>query len=356
MNKLKIVFVDWAPIKHKSDIRSGGHIRRYYTWVTLNKMVDSVIPFRKKSGSINWEAVRRMFDKDTDIWINYGCGGVAHLFVLFVSFIRYKKIIIIDVNDLAIQQKYVDESASFLKRIRLQIIERLLLERVSTIILAWPGLLNYFTPKKIKKIRIMPPGVGADELFINSPNEIKIGKRKKIALYFGSMQRKGAIPLIIELFSELKEWELQLVGLIEGETIAQDANVNYLGSVSHDKLADILSSADVILIPYPKNDYLDKVMPIKLGYALKSCRPVITTILGGVSEYISMLGLGDNVIYIEEWNLENLKEALQKAQSLDIDPETTMERLRPMIWEPRFEKAIGIALGISQISGQTEWI
>jgi len=150
MIETEIVFVDWAPISSKSDIRSGGHIRRYYTWITLNKMVDSVTPFREKSGSINWKAVRHMFKKDSTIWINYGCGGVAPLFVLFASFIRPKKLII-DVNDLAIQQKYVDKSPSFLKRIRLQTVERLLLKRADTIILVCPGLLDYFKPKKIKK-------------------------------------------------------------------------------------------------------------------------------------------------------------------------------------------------------------
>lgn len=354
MIETEIIFVDWAPINSKSDIRSGGHIRRYYAWITLNKMVDSVLPFREKSGNINWKAVCHMFKKDSALWVEYGCGGVAHLFVLFASFIRSKKLII-SVHDLAIQQKYVDKSPAFLKRIRLQIIERLLLNRASTIILACPELLNYFTPEKNQKVLIMPPGVGEDELFMH-PSD-KIDKRKKIALYFGSMRRKDMIPMSIELFSELKGWELHLIGLEEGGEIVENKNVRYLGSVGHDKLVDVLINVDVIIIPYPKNDYLDKAMPIKLGYALKSCRPVIATKLRGVSEYISMVGLEENVIYVEEWNLDSLKEALEKAQSLNIDAEKTIERLRPMAWEPRFEKAVKIALDTSQATRDSiEWI
>jgi len=354
MIETEIVFVDWAPINSKSDIRGGGHIRRYYAWITLNKMVDTVLPFREKSGNINWKAVRHMFKKDSKIWVEYGCGGVAHLFALFASFIRSKKLII-NVHDLAIQQKYVDKSPSFLKKIRLQLVERLLLKRASTIILVCPGLLDYFKPEKNQKIVIMPPGVGEDELFMY-PSD-KIDKKNKIALYFGSMRRQGAILSTMELFSKLKGWKLHLIGLEEGEEILERKNVKYLGSVSHDKLAEILSGADAILIPYPKNDYLDKSMPIKLGYAFKSCKPVITTILRGVSKYISTVGLEDNVIYVEEWNLSSLKEALDKAQNLNIDADKTIEKLKPMTWEPRFETAVEIALGTSRKThDRMEWI
>ena len=340
-----VVFVDWAPISSKSDIRYGGHIRRYYAWITLNKMVDRVIPFRKKRGDINWKAIPRLLDKDTKIWVEYGCGRKAHLFVLLASFIRPKKGFILNVHDFGVlEQRDYDKEVPFIKRISLQIIERLLLKRASAIILAWPRLLDYFTPKKEQKVVIMVPGVGEDELFVHPSN--KIAKGKKIALYFGSMRRKDAIPKIIKLFSGLKGWELHLIGLKEGVEIAEIENVTYLGSVSHDKLADIICDADVILVPYPKNEYLDRVIPIKLGYILKSCKPIITTKLEGISDYISMLGLEENVIYMDEWSLDSLGKALEKSQHLDIDAEKTIERLKQMAWEPRFEKAVGIALVI----------
>jgi hypothetical protein len=354
MMEMDIIFVDWTPTEHRSDIRKGGQIRRYYAWMTLNNMVNKVIPFRKENGNINWKSVRCMFKKNSKIWVEYGCGRIAHFFVLFVSFVRSKGFIL-NVHDFVVQQKFVDKDAIFIKKFQLRFIERLLLQYADTIILASPGLLDYFTPgEKTQKILIMPPGVGEDELLVPPPNK---NNGKNIALYFGSMQRKGAIPRIVELFSELQGWELHLVGLMEREEIVEKENVKYLGSVSHDKLHGILSNADVILIPLPKNDYLDKAMHIKIGYALKSCRPVIATKLSGISNYVSILGLEENVIYMEEWDLENLKDALQKAQSLNINPEMTIEKLRPMAWEPRFKKAIEIVLDISQASSdQIEWV
>ena len=353
---MKVIFVDWVPINSKSDIRGGGRIRRYYAWMALNKVFDRVTPFRKKSGNINWEAIRYMLDKDSKIWVEYGCGRTAHLFVLLASFIRSKEFIL-NVHDFVVQQKDVDEVQSVVKRLQLQVLERILLKRASTIVLPCPGLLEYFTPKKNQNVLIMVPGVGEDELFIPPPD--KIDKRKKNAIYFGSMRRKDAIPMIIELFAEFEGWELHLIGPTEGEEITENENVKYLGSMSHAKLADVLSNADVdaVLIPYPKNDYLDKAMPIKLGYALKSCRPVIATKLRGVSEYISMIGLEENVIYVEEWNLDSLKDALDKAQSLNIDAEKTIKMLRHVAWEPRFEKVVEIALDTSQATRDSiEWI
>lgn len=354
--EMKVVFVDWVPTNNKNDIRGGGLIRRYYAWVTLNKILDKATPFRTESGNINREAIRYMFDKNSKIWVEYGCGRVAHLFVLLASFIRSKEFVL-NVHDFVVQQKDVDEVQPTVKKVQLQFFERVLLKRASTIIIPCPGLLDYFTPKKNQNVLIMVPGVGEDELFIHLPD--KTDKRKKIALYFGSMRRKDAIPTIIDMFAELRDWELHLIGPNEGEKIIENENVKYLGSMGHDKLVDVLSNADAdaIIIPYPKNDYLDKAMPIKLGYALKSCRPVIATKLRGVSEYIAMVGLEENVIYVEEWNLDSLKEALEKAQSLNINAEKTIKMLRHVAWEPRFEKAVEIALDTSQATWDSiEWI
>lgn len=342
LDQIEVVFVDWAPIRKKSEIQTGGQIRRYYAFTTLCKMCNKVIPFRKENGQINWHAVYNMLKKNTVIWVEYGCGRKSHIFVLLASVFRSKKIII-NSHDLVIQQKYVDKEAPFIKRIQLEVIEKLLFQRAETIILPWPGLLFFLKIKKKVKLIIMPPGVGKDELTQNYSKP----RKKKIALYFGSMKRKGGIPKIVELFFDLPEWDLHLVGLKEGEEIVETKNVKYLGAVSHDKIHDVQSNADVILIPLPKNQYLDLSMHMKIGYALKSCKPIIATKLNGISEYVSMLGLEENMVYINEWTLDSLKESLHKVQELNIDCDKTIDNLRLMAWEPRFEKVVEITLGDS---------
>lgn len=355
---MKIIFVDSAPTTQRSDIYKGGQIRRYYAWTTLNETVESVISFRKNEGGINWSAVIGMFKKDSNIWVEYGCGGVAHLFVLIASFIRFKKKMILNVHDLAIQQRDVDDvQQQFLKRLRLKIIEWLLLKRADVFIIPCPGLLDFFQPRRDQKVLVMVPGVGEDELIVPTFQEDLKEKKVKTAIYFGSMQRKGAIPTIIGLFSELDGWELWLIGLKEGGEVAERENVKYLGAVSHDKLPNILGDADAIVIPLPKNEYLDKAMHIKLGYALKTCKPVIATELKGITEYVSMAGLEDNVIYLDEWNLDTLKDSLQRSQNLNINAEETIEKLIPLAWEPRFRNAIEISLRISETKNyEVEWV
>ena len=338
--EMNVIFLDHAPIKKKSDIHQGGQVRRYYAWITLNKMVEKIIPFRKENGNINWDAVMCIFNKNSRIWVEYGCGGTAHLFALFASFIRSNKVIL-NIHDFAvIQRRDFDRNPPFLKRFRLHIIERLLIWRAHAIILAWPKMLDYFTPTEKQNLFIMVPGVGEDELFEYPSNKKDNGR--KIALYFGGMKRKGMIPWIMELFSEIEGWELHLVGLKEEEEIAERENIRYTGPVRHDKLFDIMRNADLILIPNPRNDYMDRQIPMKVAYTLLSCKPVISTRLQGLSEYISMLGLQGNVIYLDDWNHDTLKEALLKAEKVKIDSGKTIEKLRPLSWEPRFRKAIEI--------------
>ena len=355
MTKTEVVFVDRVPIYQKSDIHNGGHVRRYYVWITLNKMVDDVISFRKKNGNINWKSVSCMFKKDSLVWIEYPCSTIAHLLVLFSSFIGSNKIIL-NVHDFTVlQSRDFVENPPFIKRFRLHLIEQLLIKRAHTIILAWPGMLDYFTPDKKQKLLIMVPGVGEDELFPHLANKKNNGK--KIALYFGSMMRKGMIPWISQLFSELKGWELHLIGQKGDEEIVEKENVKYTGSVSHDKLFEIICNADLILIPNPKNDYMDRFIPMKAAYTLLSCKPVIATRLEGLSEYISMVGLEENVVYLDDWNPESLKGALQKAENIEINIEKTIEKLRPLSWEPRFNKAIEIVFDDSRNSfDKPEWI
>jgi hypothetical protein len=344
---MKVVFVDWKPIERKSDILSGGHIRRYYAWNILNKMFEDVEPFRNKNKNINWKAVKLMFNRESKIWIEYGSGRIAHIIVLLASFIMSKRLII-NVHDFVVQQRDYDTELPLLKRIQVKVIENMLLNRASVIILAWPKLLDFFKVKNGQKVIIMIPGVGEDELIV--PANKNIDTNRKIALYFGSMRRKDIIPQTIAFFSELKEWELHLIGLEEGEEIVATENIKYLGSVSHDKLSDYMNSADVILVPLPKNEYSDKVMPIKLGYALKSCKPIIMTKTSGISEYISKVGLEENVIYVDEWNLQSLRAALKKAETVEIDAKMTIDRLKLFAWEHRFKRVVEIAFDVSPIS------
>lgn len=347
-----VLFIDWAPTENKSEISSGNQIRRYYALRELKRQADRVILFRDKSKKINWLNILCALDKTPILWIEYGCGGVAHLFTIILSLIRIKKLVV-NVHDLHMQQNYFNEKPSILKKLRLNIVERILLSRADVIIFAWPKLLDYFVPRENQKIIIMPPGIGEDEVtLINSlPNG-----GKKIAVYFGSMRRKGIMTLVIETFSEMKDWELCLIGPMEGENIIESNNVKYLGSMNHEKTLETLCNANIILIPLPNNEYTNKLIPIKCGYALRSCKPVIASKLDGISEFISKIGLEQNIIYVNNWKIEELREAISIAENIHIDAENTIEILKTLSWEPRFEKVVEKALKNTENPGQIESI
>ncbi|MBZ4646274.1 MAG: hypothetical protein JG777_1763 [Clostridia bacterium] len=331
----KVLFIDWSPTGKKIEINSGNKIRRYYAWTILNEMANKVYSLRKENNYIDWTNVFKVYNGKCIVWVEYGCGSIAHLLAILLSFNHANKLVL-NIHDLHMQQEHFNKSPTSLKKLRLQIIEALLLYRANTLIIPWPRLLDYFKPRTKQKIIIMPPGIGEDEI-----GKVTYCKNKrKTALYFGSMRRKGIIPVVVESFSELKEWDLQLVGPKEGEEIIEKSNVKYLGSVSHQELSSIMSNADIILIPLPNNEYTNKLVPIKCIYALNSCKPVIITKLEGISEFISMLSLDKNVIYVNDWNIHNLKEALYKAANTDIDVEKTTTTLKSFTWERRFQELI----------------
>lgn len=356
-NYSKIIFVDWVPIEQKSQIIAGIYIRRYHAWNQLNKMFSTVIAFRKKNESINWHAVLKMFDKNTTIWVEYGCGGFAHMIVLLACYLQFKNKLVLNVHDLAVKdQKDLYREPSYFKKLRLLTIEYLLFKRANCIILPAPFLLDWLIPTKAQKVIIMMPGIGEDELFISSKNIVNENIIKR-AIYFGSMRLGGMIPQVIELFSKLDGWELLLVGPKEGAEIIENKNVKYLGVVEHDKLQKILDKSDVILICLPKKEYFDKSTPNKIAHSLRLCKPIIATKLKGISIYVESLGLEDNVIFLDEWTIETLKDALQKAKNLNIDSEKTISKMRTMAWEPRFRKVIEVAIDMNQGNNiKIEWI
>ena len=70
-----------------------------------------------------------------------------------------------------------------------------------------------------------------------------------------------------------------------------------------------------------------------------------------------MVGLQENVIYLDDWNPDSLKEALKNAENIKIDVNKTIEKLRPLSWEPRFKKAIEVIFDESRNSvDQITWI
>ncbi|MCQ1535488.1 glycosyltransferase [Methanosarcina sp. KYL-1] len=337
---MNVIFFDNNKIEDKKNMTYGGTVRKYYSQLAL-KQAGNKIYYMDSFNSLKM-LIKLSFLKNKILWFHYPSRRSMSLIAIFMSLVSRKKLIL-TIHDSPVAQQFdLDgKKYSIFQRCSIWLIESLLIYCSHNIIIAAPGLTNYFKSLKNKHLIVMPPGIGKDELSI-SPTSIKCENNKKIAVYFGSMKRGKAIPEIINIFSNFSNWELHLVGPSDGEEIAQSNNVKYLGQMDHENLIHKLRDVDVILIPYPTNDYFEICMPMKLGSALASCKPIISTQLEGISEYASYVDLNDNIMYIDKWDESNLSDALNNIQSFSIDKNTTLDKMTKMAWEQRFSELIKI--------------
>jgi hypothetical protein len=274
----------------------------------MQKKESDFFPIRGDNGSLNIKAIKCMLEKHSIIWLEYPSGRIVHIMALLASIIRNKRLVI-NIHDFAVRTEYINYNPDgIFTQIQRKIIERLLFWKSKVIILPHEGVTDA-VPNKNKRVIVMPPGVGRDEI---KPPERRRKKEKNVALYFGGLERRGMMKNI-ESFSDIPDWDLWLLGAIQSASIPESDNIKYLGCVSHDGILDVMSKVDVIVIPYPKNKYLNKTVPIKIGYAIGSYKPIVMHEFPFCSRYVRSLGVEDNFVYIENWNPEELRLALNKA-------------------------------------------
>lgn len=353
---MNAIFFDSANVEDKKNITYGGTVRKYYSQLALKQAGYKLKYITNLKDLLSFST--HIFMEKKILWFHYPARRSVSLIAIFTSLITRRKLIL-TLHDSPIEQQIAVDGRkyTFLQRNSIRLIEPILLLCSSYIIVAAPGILNYFKPLKWHCVVIMPPGVSTSELRFPDLNKTR-KSNKKIAVYFGSMKRNKAIPTIISIFSKLNDWELHLFGPLDGEEIVQSTTVKYFGQTDHNSLKKKLENADVILIPYPNNEYLNICMPMKLGSALVCCKPIISTNLQGISEYVSYVGLNENVIYINEWNEDNVIKALKESERLSIDKEITLDKMNKMAWEPRFSELIEIISNNSKSfnNDNTKWI
>ena len=337
---MNVILFDQMILSSLDDVNNGGLIRKYFSQKYLKSVGCNLILIKKIKDIYSY--ISYICKKDTVFWLHYPASKKLMVMAISLSCICRKKIIL-TIHDAPIEQRVgVSKSQyNFYEKFIIKFMEQFLLIRSNPLIFATPTLMEYFKLSGQKKF-VMPPGIGEDEIKIikdNVSNEKKVGCKKK-ALYFGSMMRSGAIEHLKETFSMMSNWELVLVGPLEGLKFPDDHypnNVIYLGQKNHKEILSLFHEVDVILIPYPQNEYLNMSMPIKLGYAFSSCKPIISVPLKGIKDYTSLVELENNIYYINNFfDSKKLFSLLEKATSKPIDKEYTLHQMSNMIWEKRF--------------------
>src|SRR3990167_4487072 len=174
-------------------------------------------------------------------------------------------------------------------------------------------------------------------------NKFKIGNWKlEIGNYFlmvGRLVSYKRFDLAIKSFNQ-NGLPLKIVGigpeLNKLKSIA-GKNIEFLGFVSDEKLANLYSRAQACIFPQ-EEDF--GIVPLE---SMASGRPVIAYRAGGVAETVAENETG---IFFNEQNPESLQAAIEKFHDLDFKPEDCRKQAEKFdvgIFRDKFSKLIGEA-------------
>jgi len=81
-------------------------------------------------------------------------------------------------------------------------------------------------------------------------------------------------------------------------------NFRYIGSVAYNELPEYLNSFDICIMPYKNDETTHYVAPLKFKEVILSGRPVISTVIPNISEYVRFVkcaeGRDDFLRYIDD--------------------------------------------------------
>jgi len=151
------------------------------------------------------------------------------------------------------------------------------------------------------------------EVLYNFTNDFNYNiKRGKYFLYFGRLDREKGIFNLINVFKELKNYELIILGKGEySENLNKiDApNIKYLGFKKGRELQEMILNSQYVVIP--SECYETQSMAAVESFAMS--KPIIASNLGGLVE---MVDKENNGFLFEPRNYDSLKETIIKANNI----------------------------------------
>jgi colanic acid biosynthesis glycosyl transferase WcaI len=130
--------------------------------------------------------------------------------------------------------------------------------------------------------------------------ELGLTAESIVALYSGSMTLKHGLKTLVDSARQLRDLKPELTfvfcgsGAVRNDTMEQArglSNVRFLDLQPADRLSELLSSADIHLLPQ-RSEVTDLVLPSKLAPMLASGRPVITMAAPGTQLATEVEGAG----------------------------------------------------------------
>jgi len=191
-------------------------------------------------------------------------------------------------------------------------LEKLLVKHVDNIITVNEPLLNYFRSISSKEITIV---MNLKELIIDrySPTNNEIFT----LLYIGVLHRSRMFPELVDIIGEIDNVKLIVAGKKENifdevkQRSKRYSNVEFIGSISYDKVLKFTLSADVVLCMINPEDLNNRIALANKQFEAMVCgRPIICTkgTLSGKITEKEKCGL------VVEYKKNALKEAIIKLR------------------------------------------
>ncbi len=129
---------------------------------------------------------------------------------------------------------------------------------------------------------------------------------KKLCVYCGRIESWAGINIITRLCDIFQRKHPEARFLIVGhgnENVTDLQNATIMKEVPYEDVPEILSAADVVLVPFPRNVVSHAASPLKLFEGMSMQKPVVASDLDGIGEVVidsenGMLADPDNV---DEW-------------------------------------------------------
>lgn len=112
---------------------------------------------------------------------------------------------------------------------------------------------------------------------------------KKVCLYFGRLDDWAGIHILAELCHLFEQKRPDVKFLIVGggtKWIEFPRNAVTIKEIPHHNIPNVISMADVVLIPFPENEVSHAASPLKLFEAMAMAKPVVGSRVSGIEEVI----------------------------------------------------------------------
>lgn len=175
------------------------------------------------------------------------------------------------------------------------------------------------------------------------PDEYRDRTKKRI-VYTGNIGLRIDYELIESIAMSFPNADVVLVGprdsnYFGGGALEKMSNIQFLGPKRYEVLPAYIQHADVLLIPFLKNNLTHHIYPLKLNEYLASGNPILTTRFTDLQGFEDVLSISDNniegIIHINKLLKEDSEKS--RVQRIQRAAENTWQH-RMLEWEGLIRK------------------